>query len=153
MTNLKKLNKIISNQQSTWEEEAKWRTANEEWLSQSFDVAIRVLDTLRIKKMTQKELAERMNVSPQFINKVLKGQENLTFETIAKLSRALGVKLIQVIGSETLTEIEYDFEQAYQVSELYRQQFFQQASEKGYVGLMSVQSYVKEQKLEYKSQA
>jgi len=44
--------------------------------------------------MTQKKLAELMNVSPQQISKILKGQENLTLETISKLSETLGVDLI-----------------------------------------------------------
>jgi transcriptional regulator with XRE-family HTH domain len=153
MSNLEKLNKVLSNQKSTWEEEAKWREENEDWLSQSFDIAVRVLDTLRTKKMTQKELAEKMGVSPQFINKVLKGQENLSLETTAKLSRALGIKLIAVVESCTPAEVEYDVEQAYQVSEVYRRDIFSKASATGYIGLAAVQQYVKEQKLEYRMQS
>ena len=153
MSNLEKLNKILSKQESTWEEEAKWREANEEWLSQSFDIAVRVLDTLKAKKMTQKDLAEKMKVTPQFINKVVKGQENLSLETIGKLSRALGIKLIDIVGHETSLEAEYDFEQAYEVSQIYRKQIFGHTSSKGYVGLEACQVYVKEQKLEYKMPA
>ncbi|MBN8652682.1 MAG: helix-turn-helix transcriptional regulator [Cytophagales bacterium] len=153
MSNLEKLNKIISTQKSTWQQEATWRNENEEWLSQSFDIAMLVLDTLREKKMTQKELAEKMKVSPQFINKIVKGQENLSLETISKLRSALGIKLIEVAGSEAMTEVVYDYQQAYEVSELFRKQVFEKAAEKGYVGLESVQVYAKEQVLEYKMQA
>lgn len=150
MANLEKLNKILSNQKSTWQEEAKWREENEEWLSQSFNIAVLVLHTLKEKGMTQKDLAEKLNVSPQFINKVLKGQENLSLETIGKLSRALGIKLIEVVDSHTATDIKYDYEQAYQISELYRKEMFTKASAKGCYGLVDVQQYVKEQTLEYK---
>lgn len=153
MSNLEKLNKILSDRKSTWEDEARRREENEEWMSQSFDIAVRVLDTLRLRKMTQKDLAEKMNVSPQFINKVVKGQENLSLETIGKLSRALGIKLVEVVNAESSLGVEYDFEQAYEVSQLFRQQIFGQASSQGYVGLEAVQAYVKEQKLEYKMQA
>lgn len=97
MSNRKKIIKGLSPKKSTWEKEARWREANEVWLSQSFEIAVRVLDTLRTKKMTQKELAVKMNVSPQFINKVVKGQENLSLETISKLSSALEIKLIEVV--------------------------------------------------------
>ena len=97
MDNRKKLKKAISSQISPWKEEAIRRNANEEWLSQSFEIAVRVLSILRTKKMTQKELAEKMNVSPQFINKVVKGQENLSLETISKLSCALEIKLIEIV--------------------------------------------------------
>ncbi len=153
MSNLEKLNKILSTRKSTWQDEARWREENEEWLSQSFYIAVRVLNTLREKKMTQKELAEKMNVSPQFINKVVKGLENLSLETIGKLSRALGIKLIDVVERQSSSEVKYDYEQAYQVCEIYRNQMFSQASAHGYVGLAEVQVYVKEQKLKYKVQS
>lgn len=91
MSNLEKLNKIISDKKSTWLEDAKWREENEAWLSRSFNIALRVLNTLRSKRMTQKELADKMKVTPQFINKVVKGQENLSMETIAKLEAALEI--------------------------------------------------------------
>src|SRR5439155_22632291 len=44
--------------------------------------------------LNQKKLAEQIAVSPQYISKILKGEENLSLETIAKLSVALGVELI-----------------------------------------------------------
>lgn len=153
MNNLEKLNKIISNQKSTWADEAAYRNENETWLTLSFDIAVRVLDTLRLKKMTQKELAENMKVSPQFINKIVKGQENLSLETIGKLSTALGVKLIEVAGNEATAELVYDFQQAYEVTEIYRKQFFAEATTKGCVGLKAMQEYAKEQTLEYKMPA
>lgn len=153
MANLQKLNKVLSNQKSTWQEEATWREENEEWLSQSFDIAVLVLHTLKEKSMTQKDLAEKLNVSPQFINKVLRGQENLSLETICKLSRALGIKLIKVVDSAPVKNIKYDYEQAYQISELYRKEVFSEASTKGCIGLVAVQEYMKEQTLEYKMPA
>lgn len=107
MSNLEKLSKIVSGKHSPWKDEAAWRDANEYWLTLSFDIAVRVLDTLRSKKMTQKELAKKMKVSPQFINKIVKGQENLSLETIAKLSNTLGVKLIEVVGSHPMAQVNY----------------------------------------------
>ena len=44
--------------------------------------------------MSQAKLAEVVGVSPQQISKIVKGHENLTLETIYKLSRALGEELI-----------------------------------------------------------
>jgi transcriptional regulator with XRE-family HTH domain len=150
MSNLEKLNKILSDKGSTWQQEAKWRDENESWLAQSFDIAVRVLDTLRAKKMTQKDLADRMGVSPQFINKVVKGQENMSLETIAKLSSALDIKLIEVVESENRQQNAYNYEHAYEVSEQYRKEFFTQASAKGFVDLQQIQQYKKDQALEYK---
>lgn len=45
-------------------------------------------------KLSQKQLAERMDVSPQQISKIVKGQENLTLETISNLEIALGIQII-----------------------------------------------------------
>lgn len=143
MSNLEKLNKIISDKKSTWLEEAKWREENEAWLSYSFAIAVRVLGTLRSKGITQKQLAERMKVSPQFINKVVKGQENLSLETITKLEAALEVKLIDVPLSERKQEmVSYDFDQAYEASEMLRKEVFAKALGQGLYGFDAVQSYV-----------
>ena len=43
--------------------------------------------------LTQKELAERMGCSQQYVSLILKGKENLTLETIAKLETALDFEL------------------------------------------------------------
>lgn len=48
------------------------------------------------KGITQKHLAELMGVSPAYVTKLLRGNENLTLETISKVENALGEKLISV---------------------------------------------------------
>lgn len=103
MTNQAKLSKIINGKTSTWQAEAKWRRENEYWLSNSFSIAALVLDTLARKAMTQKDLAEKMRVKPQFINKIVKGQENLSLETIGKLEMALGTKLMEIAARKSST--------------------------------------------------
>lgn len=58
---------------SKWLEEAKLRQDNKTWAKQSFRIAVRILREIRNQKesngMTQKKLAEAMEVSPQYINK------------------------------------------------------------------------------------
>jgi transcriptional regulator with XRE-family HTH domain len=81
--------------QSNYLQNAKFRIENKKWLSYSSNIALRVLAALEeSEQMTQKTLAEKVGVSPQYINKVLKGQENLSLQTIAKLSEALNIELI-----------------------------------------------------------
>ena len=95
MTNLKeKLSSLAADQPSDWKAKAKYRRDNREWLKKSASIAVRVLDALKVQDISQKELAERMKVSPQQINKIVKGQENLTLETISKLEVALGIQII-----------------------------------------------------------
>jgi len=81
--------------QSNYLQNAKFRIENKKWLYYSSNIALRVLAALEeSEEMTQKTLAEKVGVSPQYINKVLKGQENLSLQTIAKLSEALNMELI-----------------------------------------------------------
>jgi plasmid maintenance system antidote protein VapI len=70
-------------------------------------VGLRVLQILRERSISQTELAERMGVSRQQVTKIVKGQENFTFETIDKLERALDVTLM-TIGAQV--EASYQME-------------------------------------------
>lgn len=94
--------KQTSIKDSDWLEKAKWRQDNEDWLDISFSIAVRVASTLSANKKTNKfpksqvELSEAMGCSAQYVNKLLKGQENLQIETICKIGRILGITLIEV---------------------------------------------------------
>ena len=70
---------------SRWKEKAEWRRANKNWLAYS-----RKID----QGISQRELAERMGCSPQYISRILKGEENLSLETICKLEQALNVSIM-----------------------------------------------------------
>jgi len=98
--NRKNFDKLISDKKSNWLDEALWMEENEAWLDKSAQIAIRILSEIHRQKhvngMTQKKLAERMGVREQYINKVVKGKENLTLKTISKIEAVLGIKLISV---------------------------------------------------------
>ncbi|MFM9839199.1 MAG: helix-turn-helix transcriptional regulator [Cyclobacteriaceae bacterium] len=98
-TNLAKLKKFESKDASGWAKKAEWRSSNESWLDASFRIAVEILEALRVQKMTQKDLAEKVGVSAQQINKIVKGTENLTLETIYKIEEALGIKLMDNLVS------------------------------------------------------
>ena len=95
MNDLKeKLSGLASDQPSDWKAKAKVRRENRDWLRKSAAIAVRVLNALKEQGLSQKELAERMKISPQQISKIVKGQENLTLETISNLEIALGIQII-----------------------------------------------------------
>ena len=56
------------------------------------DVAARVIDTMEARRITRSDLARRLAVSPAYITKVLRGQANLSLESLAKLAFALDLK-------------------------------------------------------------
>ena len=104
MTKNEKLKKITADQPSHWLEETGKKLANKGARKNARKVALRVLQILRQKGITQTELAGHMGVSRQQVSKIVKGQENFTFETIDKLERALGVTLMQITEPDhTLT--------------------------------------------------
>jgi len=89
-----KIDKIKDDKPSKWKENAKYRAENK-WLEYSSKIARRILAIIEKKPdLTQARLAVALNVSPQHVSKIVKGYENLTLETIHKLSKVLGEELI-----------------------------------------------------------
>lgn len=93
-----------------WLKEAQWRQDNYFWLKTSFQIAIQIGSVLKQKNMTQKELAEKMGCSPQFVSIILKGSENFTLETICKIEKVLDIKLINVVSVETASDYVSEYE-------------------------------------------
>ncbi len=78
-----------------WAKDVERTRLNKTWLNYSGKIALRVLSAIEdTPGMNQRKLAELMGVTPQHISKIVKGQENLTLETIGKLSEALQIELI-----------------------------------------------------------
>ena len=91
-----RIGNMTSGEPAKWLEKAKWHEENEEWLEKSARIAVKILHELRSKAITQKDLADSIGVTAQYINKVVKGGENLGLETICKIEKALGIILIAV---------------------------------------------------------
>jgi len=112
--NTQKFLDLISKKESGWLEKAKWRQENEDWLDISFSIAVKILSALNSNKKAnispknQKELAETMGCSAQYINKLLKGKENLQIETICKIQRILNINLIEVPKAAIKNTIDYE---------------------------------------------
>jgi transcriptional regulator with XRE-family HTH domain len=96
MTNnkLDKLASVASKQTSTWLKDADYRHDNSSWIEKSQLIALKILRTLRLKGLTQKDFAKQMGVSPQVVNKWLKGSENFTLQTICKIEDKLEILLL-----------------------------------------------------------
>ena len=88
------LNKYKSDTASKWREEAEYRRRNARWLRYSAMISLKVRDRMSQIGMTQVVLAERLGCTQQHISMLLKGKNNLTLETIAKLEEALDFNII-----------------------------------------------------------
>ncbi len=100
-----KLDAITSEVKSTWKEEADYRAENKVWLRKSQQIALRILRVLREKEWSQKDLANKLGVKPQVVNKWVKGQENFTLETLSRIEIELGITLIHTENKVNHSEI------------------------------------------------
>lgn len=98
MGNKERFLELVSETDNSVLEQIKRRRDNRLWLRRSQAVAVIVLSLLKERGMSQKELASKMGISPQQVNKWLKGNENFTFETISKIEEALQTELMLILG-------------------------------------------------------
>lgn len=121
--NLENFQKLVSNEQSAWLDKFLYYKANKSWLDKSAMVAVNVLEALKAKGWSQKDLAQKMKVSAQQVNKILKGQQNLTFETISKLETALEISLMEIIDYKQVVEIKTSATQIKSASTTLKEEF------------------------------
>ncbi|MEY4541578.1 MAG: hypothetical protein RLZZ306_3335 [Bacteroidota bacterium] len=117
MEKSKKLEKfltLVSDEKTELLEKIEWRRANREWLGKSGKIAFKILRVLRKNReenrfpRSQVELAELMKMKPQQINVILKGNENLTLETISRFEIALNVQIMDLTSESHETAFEYE---------------------------------------------
>ncbi len=65
-------------------------------LDMSFALADKIDAALKEKKISQKDLARKMGKTEAEVSRWLGGTHNFTLRTIAKISDALGIKLISI---------------------------------------------------------
>lgn len=106
MSNKEKFKALVSQEETNAVEELKARIARRSYTKYSKKIALSILIRLDELRWKQKDLAEKMEVSPQQVNKWVKGNENFTLDTLAKLSQILGVELINVVVKSTTSKSE-----------------------------------------------
>lgn len=94
MTNKEKFLSLVSPANKETLESVRFREENKAWLRESKRIAFKVLKALKEQGLSQKDLAQQMGVSPQYVNKLVKGKENFTLETQVKLQDILDIPLL-----------------------------------------------------------
>ncbi|MBO8484217.1 MAG: helix-turn-helix transcriptional regulator [Bacteroidetes bacterium] len=85
---------------SSWMSDAARSINNEEGILAGKRIVLKVLRYMESKHMSQKDLAEKLGVSPQYINKFLHGQEcDIKVSTAIRYGNILGLKLIEIPDS------------------------------------------------------
>lgn len=96
MTNKEKFLALVSKEETNTVERAKVRLAKKNYSKISNLIAFEILERLEELNWKQIHLAEKMGVSPQQVNKWVKGTENFTLETLIKLGNILEISLIEI---------------------------------------------------------
>lgn len=96
MTNKEKFLGLVSGD-SDFLERAKAERANRKLSRAAQRVAILILKRLKELEWTQKDLAEKMNVSPQLVNKWVKGKENnFSLDLLIRIGEHIGISLFEI---------------------------------------------------------
>ncbi len=93
MVNKKRLKDLSIFADSKLIEEIKYRNANRKELRTYKRLALEILLKLDEKRMTQKQLAEKLGVSAQYVNKLVKGNEKFGGEILVKLEEVLDMPI------------------------------------------------------------
>src|SRR5690554_3888878 len=83
-------------EKARWKKIAQWNRDHAESLEDLTIIATRILQTLKAKGMTQKELADKLEVTPQALSRIVKGRQNLTLQTIRKIEKVLDITLVSI---------------------------------------------------------
>lgn len=85
---------------TTKEQEVKTQQDIKDWTQYSQSIAAIMSKRMAELGLTQRMLAEKMECSQQYISNVLKGEKNMSLETICKIENALGIEIIQGLNNK-----------------------------------------------------
>jgi ribosome-binding protein aMBF1 (putative translation factor) len=105
MTNKEIFLSLVSNEKTDTLERNQERIKNRAMLRESQKIALKVLMKLDKLGWTQKDLASKMEVTPQQITKIVSGKANLTIETQIKLQTILDIPILASYYENKTSEI------------------------------------------------
>ncbi len=77
-------------------ENAQRRRENRTWLKWSRDVALRLIAYMEDEGLSRQALAARLGVTPQYVSKLLSGNVNFSFKSVAEIEEKLGLHILNV---------------------------------------------------------
>jgi transcriptional regulator with XRE-family HTH domain len=94
MSNKEEFLKLVSKEKTSTLKEIKDRIRNRAMLRESQQIALKVLFKLDELGWSQVDLAVKMKVKPQQVNRILRGKENLSLDTQVKLQEILDIPIL-----------------------------------------------------------
>lgn len=74
------------------------------FVNRSFDIVDRIHEILRLKNLSQKDLADLLEKRESEVSKWMTGTHNFTLKTLVKIEDVLGLPIIKVINREIVKE-------------------------------------------------
>ena len=103
------LSKIVRSE-TNWFEENEYAIAHEEEIRANTKIVLRIRQYMKERNMKQKDLAAKLGVTPQYINKLLHGHiHNISVGTAVKYGRLLNIKLVEIPESANTMCIRQEF--------------------------------------------
>lgn len=96
-TTLEFLEAHQSEKPSTFIEDAKLRQENEVWLKWSRGVAISIVDYMQENGLSRSDIAAKLGVSPQYVSRILSGNTNFSFKSVADIEEKLGISCMKFV--------------------------------------------------------
>lgn len=137
------ISEILGNAKtSKWLDAALQWKKNAAWLRHSQNIALDILERLDEMDLKQKDLANKLEVSPQIVSRWLKGKENFSLETISRLEAVLSIQLIRREEKKQVIEVLVtDFTEDYEFVEQISNKKTTSEFAKGEVIHMRTQTY------------
>ena len=92
---ISRLKEHQSSTPSKWREKTEWRMKNKLWLCYSQYIAMMMLDQMEKLNINKEQLSKLLDCTQEYVSKILKGQENLTLETMAKIEQCLKIQIFK----------------------------------------------------------
>ena len=86
-----------SEKPSTFTEDAKWREENAVWLKWSQRIALSIVDYMQANGLSRTDIAAKLGVSPQYVSRILSGNTNFSFKSIAEIEKKLGISCMGAV--------------------------------------------------------
>ena len=93
---ISRLKEHQSSTPSKWREKTEWRMKNKLWLCYSQHIAMMMLDQMEKLNINKEQLSKLLDCTQEYVSKILKGQENLTLETMAKIEQCLKIQIFNI---------------------------------------------------------
>lgn len=82
---------------TTWIQEDSRDLARQDEIRATTQIILHLIDYMERNRLSQTELAKKLNVTPQYIHKLLHGQESsFRVETAIEYGKKLGISLIEI---------------------------------------------------------